>query len=143
MDAAHAYQMDEAEAQRQLRAIPSGQKRHCVRYPGWDQLSWNQRLFVARNPGVPHTSWATYFGPPTSLAEMKARMQAEKDEAARVQAEAEAARLAAEQEAAKLAAEEEAQRVAAAAEEARAAAARLAAEQEAARLAEIEKQERE
>ena len=52
MDAAHAYQMDEAEAQRQLRAIPSDQKRHCVSYPGWDQLSWNQRLFVARNPGV-------------------------------------------------------------------------------------------
>ena len=44
--------LTEAEAERQLRAIPSGLKTHCTNCPGWGQMSWNQRLFVARNPGV-------------------------------------------------------------------------------------------
>jgi hypothetical protein len=45
--------VEEEEAKKLLLAIPSGEKEHCRGYPGWGQLSWNQRLYVARNPGDP------------------------------------------------------------------------------------------
>ena len=45
--------VEEGEAKKLLLAIPSGEKEHCRGYPGWGQLSWNQRLYVARNPGDP------------------------------------------------------------------------------------------
>ena len=41
---------DEAEAKRQLVAIPATKRQHCAGYPGWEAMSWNQRLFIARNP---------------------------------------------------------------------------------------------
>lgn len=44
----------EAEAKRLLLAMPSGEKAHCDGYPGWGEMSWSQRLVVAKTQPQPN-----------------------------------------------------------------------------------------
>jgi hypothetical protein len=42
--------LTEREAEIKLRAMSPKEKEHCKGYPGWEEMSWAQRLFVAKNP---------------------------------------------------------------------------------------------
>eukprot|EP01043_Picozoa_sp_COSAG02_P050926 COSAG02_NODE_5293_length_4465_cov_1579.441594_2_plen_372_part_00 len=71
-DACSALADSAAEQEKEFRRwYPLGGPPHCVGYPGWGVMSWNQRLFIARNPTLTEAEipW---------LQEVKARAAEEK-----------------------------------------------------------------